>query len=329
MYGGDAPTSGSLPVQRGGLETTDAAEAHDYLNRTYIGHIVRLRKPAPDFVFRSVTATVPDLTVGELRYRTGAEVTSEPCRQITICAFSGGRYVIDSGRELVRCGAGEALLTPVDRGFDETWERTELHVTQVPQAVVRRVAARLGVEPAVFRFDGIAAVSPAMNQHWLATVDYLRHAFAGPEPVIANPLVHESTLEAVAAAAVAAFPNTTMTIGYLPGPGRIDPRAVRRAVAFIDEHAAEPITIDDIATAAGLSARGLQAAFARHRDTTPTGYLRRVRMERAHRDLQSGDRSRGDTVAVIARRWGFPNPGRFAAEYRDAFGHSPGHTLRN
>jgi AraC-like DNA-binding protein len=50
-------------------------------------------------------------------------------------------------------------------------------------------------------------------------------------------------------------------------------------------------------------------------------------MERAHRDLQAGDRAGGDTVASIALRWGFASPGRFAVEYRKVFGRSPGETL--
>ncbi|MDQ4118039.1 MAG: helix-turn-helix domain-containing protein, partial [Actinomycetota bacterium] len=56
--------------------------------------------------------------------------------------------------------------------------------------------------------------------------------------------------------------------------------------------------------------------------------LRRARMARAHADLRAGDPTRGDTVATIAMRWGFSNPGRFAAEYREAYGTSPSETLR-
>jgi AraC-like DNA-binding protein len=35
----------------------------------------------------------------------------------------------------------------------------------------------------------------------------------------------------------------------------------------------------------------------------------------------------GDTVAAIARRWGFSRPGRFAAVYQAAYGRPPSHTL--
>ena len=35
-----------------------------------------------------------------------------------------------------------------------------------------------------------------------------------------------------------------------------------------------------------------------------------------------------DTVASIARRWGFAHPGRFAAAYEAKYGQPPGRTLR-
>ncbi|GAB7045219.1 hypothetical protein JCM9534A_03450 [Catenuloplanes indicus JCM 9534] len=96
------------------------------------------------------------------------------------------------------------------------------------------------------------------------------------------------------------------------------PVTVRRAVACIDAHAA----------AAGVSVRALQAGFRRHMDTTPLGYLRRVRLERAHRDLQAADPTTGATVTVIARGWGFTDLSRFAADYHAAFGRLPRQTLR-
>lgn len=107
------------------------------------------------------------------------------------------------------------------------------------------------------------------------------------------------------------------------------PAVVRRALRFIDEHAAEPVGIEDIAAAAGIGSRGLQLAFRRHVGATPTDHLRRVRLERARRDLEAGDTVRGDTVAGIATRWGFAHHGRFAIDYRRAFGCSPSHTLRH
>ena len=65
------------------------------------------------------------------------------------------------------------------------------------------------------------------------------------------------------------------------------PDTVRSALAFLDTRAAEPIGLTEIAAAAQLSPRALQAAFQRHLGTTPLGHLRAVRMSRVYADLQA------------------------------------------
>jgi AraC-like DNA-binding protein len=57
---------------------------------------------------------------------------------------------------------------------------------------------------------------------------------------------------------------------------------------------------------------------------TPTEYLRRTRLERAHRDLLDGE----DSVTGIALRWGFPHLSRFADAYRRQYGVLPSDTRR-
>jgi transcriptional regulator GlxA family with amidase domain len=100
------------------------------------------------------------------------------------------------------------------------------------------------------------------------------------------------------------------------------------ALRHLSAHAEQPVTATEIAAVAGVTARALQYAFRRHHDTTPTGYLRRVRLERAHQQLQAADPMTDATVRDIARRWGWANPATFATAYRKHYGVSSGHTLR-
>jgi transcriptional regulator GlxA family with amidase domain len=114
---------------------------------------------------------------------------------------------------------------------------------------------------------------------------------------------------------------------YEPGPGQTGSRSLRKALAFIEANAHRPITITDIANAAGTSPRAVQYAFTRHLGTTPTLYLRRTRLQRAHQALAAADPTTGATVKAIAARWGFANPGTFAVLHRRAYGTTPSHTL--
>jgi transcriptional regulator GlxA family with amidase domain len=105
------------------------------------------------------------------------------------------------------------------------------------------------------------------------------------------------------------------------------PAAVRRAAAFIDARADEPIGLTEIARAAGLSPRALQAGFRRHLDTTPLGYLRSVRISRAHADLLAARPGDGQTVSSVASRWGLTQLSRFAQDYWRRYGEYPRETL--
>lgn len=107
------------------------------------------------------------------------------------------------------------------------------------------------------------------------------------------------------------------------------PDGVRRAVAFIEEHVGDDIGPAEIAAAARMSVRGLQAAFRRELDTTPTACLRAARLDAVHHDLLAADPVAGATVEAVAVRWGFTHRGRFAAAYRERYGQAPATTLRS
>jgi transcriptional regulator GlxA family with amidase domain len=105
------------------------------------------------------------------------------------------------------------------------------------------------------------------------------------------------------------------------------PQTLRRAIAFIDDNAHLDIRLTDIASAIGVTPRTVQYTFRRHLGTTPLEYLRRVRLHRAHHDLQAADPT-VDTVMEIAGRWRFGHPGRFSMAYKETFGTPPSRTLR-
>jgi AraC-like DNA-binding protein len=105
------------------------------------------------------------------------------------------------------------------------------------------------------------------------------------------------------------------------------PKQVRRAEEYIHAHAGEVVKLSQIAEAAGCSVRALQLAFRTFRDTTPMTLLRQARLERAHAELSQSDPG-ATTVTKIAVKYGFFNVGRFARDYRSAFGQSPSETLR-
>jgi AraC-like DNA-binding protein len=213
------------------------------------------------------------------------------------------------------------------------FENCEIATVQLPRERTAAIAASgSDIEPADLRFDSVTPVSPGTARYWQSLVAYLGRQLITPDqqaPLRRSALLQSSTLDMLAAAALTVFPNTAMTDAQAPGPGRVTPAAVRRSVAFIDEHADRDISAADIAAAAHVSIRAIQLAFRRHLDTTPSAYLRRVRLDHAHQQLCAASPDDGVTVTEIATRWGFASPSRFAASYRNTYGVLPSHTLRS
>jgi transcriptional regulator GlxA family with amidase domain len=101
---------------------------------------------------------------------------------------------------------------------------------------------------------------------------------------------------------------------------------VKRAEEFFRANAAEAVTIEMVAQAAGCSVRALQLAFRQFRNITPMEALRRIRLEQAREEIARPDRSR--SVIEVAAKFGFTNPGRFSDQYKRAFGQLPSEALR-
>jgi len=104
------------------------------------------------------------------------------------------------------------------------------------------------------------------------------------------------------------------------------PGVVRRAERFIIDNAGASITVSDVSDNLGISLRSLQVAFRQWRETTPTAFLRRVRLQLVRDELLRSGREAN--VTTIALRHGFSHLGRFSAQYRSAFGEGPSATLR-
>jgi AraC-like DNA-binding protein len=146
-----------------------------------------------------------------------------------------------------------------------------------------------------------------------------------PDGAAGSPLLRTQLFRLAAAALLEAYPST-FADGIPSEPGWASPAAVRRALAYIELRAADDIGLADIAAAARLSVRGLQAAFRRAGRATPLAELRRTRLRRAHAELRSRA-PYGTTVGAVAGRWGFHNLSRFSAEHRSVFGCSPSEAL--
>lgn len=320
-------------VRHDRFTTSDPGQAADVIQESYrVTGGVRISGDTDGFHFTQDVMDAGDFALG--RFQCGVEVGYAGPLGGLLCVeqIHAGRLSFETARDELRTRAGDVCLVPPH----EPWRAFTDEVDLAPlvldhDAVARAAAGMSGIDPGALRFTGLEPISPATARYWNVTVEHIRHDVLGDAELAAAPLVRAEAFRALATGMILMFPNTALEALRVPGTVRGRSResgAVRRAAQFMDANAHRDIDITEIAEAAGVGPRGLQAAFRHHRGEAPMQYLRRVRMEGAHRDLVAADPTRGNTVGGIAARWGFSNPGRFAVDYRRAYGCSPSATLR-
>lgn len=105
----------------------------------------------------------------------------------------------------------------------------------------------------------------------------------------------------------------------------VAPRQLLRAEAYIRDNLGNPITLEDLAAAAGCGPRALQRMFRTYRGDSPMGILCNYRLAAAHSRIKAG---MTDSITELAMSLQFSNPGRFSFLYKSAYGVSPSSTLR-
>ncbi|RTL70435.1 MAG: AraC family transcriptional regulator [Pseudonocardiaceae bacterium] len=323
------PQSDARP-SRSEIVTTDPDRARSVIDQLFN---VRLRVRAPqDQTWHlrvehldAGTFTADDVTLpGNIGYLV------EGRDEVVVSTVVSGEVEAERGGVVDRYRAQDVYLgnVPDDEYTAETRDLRALTVN-LPLRLLDDVAGITAERPLrTWRFEDLRA-GEAASRHWRNAYRFV--VGLANDPTTATPLVLGSAARLLAATTLTVFPNTAVA-----GTDRRDttaghdshPATLRRAVAFIDEHADRDIGLSEVTAATYVTPRALQLSFRRHLDTTPGAYIRHVRLERAHEELCRADPER-DTVTAIAARWGFHSAGRFAAAYREVYGRLPSETLRD
>jgi len=269
----------------------------------------------------------PEVAFDDLDYSFDFGFEAEPQRYLVLCDVESGAVRLDGEGRGQTFGAGDQFLI-CRPGLPY---QGVVHAARLPQltldpAVLTQVASNVAETGGPVRILDHRPVSRLAAQQLRHTIAYVRDQ-AMTADGLNSPLLVSAARQLLAASLLGAFPNTAVADPAAADRRDAHPATLGRAVAFIDEHAHEDITVAAIAAAAFVTIRAIQLAFRRHLDTTPMEYLRRVRLALAHADLLAADPAR-ETITTVSYRWGFASPSRFAASYRQAYGVLPSHTLR-
>ncbi|WP_426569915.1 helix-turn-helix transcriptional regulator [Streptomyces canus] len=311
------------------FDSDDLGLTEDFLSRAYARMSIGSSDPAAGRA-RIVRTAIPSVSVDELDLGFEMSYSVTPLGRICLCLVHEGTiqdHVFDGVEDAF--GPGDVVsFAPPDLPYSGRICNARYNITMLDPGLLDQVAAGApGRRPEPVRLTGHRPHSPAAAQHLRHSIGYLRdHVLADPG-LAGQPLIASTAAQHLAAGVLATFPNTAFTDPTSTDRNDARPATLRRALAYIDDHADEPLTVADIAEAAHVTVRALQYAFRRHMETTPLAHLRRVRLSHAHADLLAATPQDGTTVADIAARWGFFHPGRFAAQYRRTYGRAPHRTL--
>jgi AraC-like DNA-binding protein len=94
---------------------------------------------------------------------------------------------------------------------------------------------------------------------------------------------------------------------------------VAKAASWIREHSAQPITVDEMAAAANMSASSFHQRFKAVTSMSPLQYQKVLRLLEARRLMLFQDKDASDAC----RRVGYVSPSQFSREYTRFFGNAP------
>jgi methylphosphotriester-DNA--protein-cysteine methyltransferase len=102
---------------------------------------------------------------------------------------------------------------------------------------------------------------------------------------------------------------------------------IRRCKTLLEEHHGEPVSVQDLAAASGVTERTLRAVFHEHFGVGPHRYLQSWRLHQVYRALRTAEPGSTNVTDLLVQHGEWDLSG-FAARYRQVFGERPSETLR-
>ena len=313
------------------VRSGDPTEACEVGTRVYHEHRLTVLGDARSFTMRLQAAALGPITIGWLGYDT--EVTIDTPEFVNSYQVN----ILTGGEMSAYCGPDKLLATPQlgmvyrpDRPTGFTGWRTANPMLAIK---IDRRALEHELEQLLhcpinkpIRFPLALDLTERRAADWSRMVGALAAGLANPDALIRQPIMAAPLVHSIMSGLLLSANHDLRSKLDAPAPN-LGPTTVRRARAYIEQHADQPLTVPLVAAHVGVSIRSLQQAFQRNLGATPHQMIQHVRLQRAHNDLRRSS-SEQTTVAEIAAKWGFPHTGRFAKTYRASYGTPPSETLR-
>ena len=238
--------------------------------------------------------------------------------------------------DLVYMAAGTSRITSeegvytVQRGGFFLIEPFKLYSAQcLPGANVSYYYAHFDIEPGFLRGAYLRAVTgggiPLFEPGELPDFFESFSAMDGERGKLGFTAVLQSYLKIVSAYMMRARQSLLERQRSVGKPASdSDLSLLAQALEYVDEHATEPINLEKLSVAMGVSYSSLYKLFMRILHEPPSKYIMRRKLAAADRLL----RQSGCTVTEAAGRLGFSSASHLSSQFKKYLGHSPSETPR-
>lgn len=307
------------------LATEDARMAQDFIASLFSPHALDVLDGS--LATRMHYAALPSVAVALLNY--GAHVRIET----QLSTWFGAIYPVEGECSVRTPHAqgtagpdGALVLSATDQISVEFAADTTVMIVKMDRIAMERAAVQLASAPLVepLRFNLVMDRNESGAKSFWRIAELMMRELSTAGSAVRHVPVSDHLEQALLQALLHCQGHRTV----MQDDKRtlIAPRYIKLSESYMSTHADEPVTIDDLCKVAQVSRRTLFGGFRRYRGTSPTAYLKNIRLERVREELL---RSSGSaSVTEVATRWQFFQLGRFASEYRNQFGERPSETLR-
>lgn len=323
--------------QRCVFHSNERVESHAHVVRELSEHDLHWQRGVPDTAL--FQARIRRLQLFVLRYGAQVEVTPSPFDDFALVHMSlKGNAEFESDGQRVRMPEGTMAVVAPKNNLRLWWEEgSEQLILKVPHALLRDLApagARSCNSTETPCLHSGLLQSNMMELQWGLLMQSLLHILAQPAdlPAHAAWIDHfERNIglfllaqQGPSAQPPAADPHTRAALES--GQGLATTSTGQRMDAlerYMRAKLCAPVSLLDLAMAAGVSVRTLNMLCHRHHGLPPMDLLRNMRLDAAHAALKGRPDA---SVTETAFEFGFCHLGRFSAYYRQRFGVLPKHT---
>ena len=321
------PPIAPQPLRRFGvLQTGDVDEAHRELENQLSAHRMQVmgRRERPASVNRVAVGATSLLYVD---YGAPVRVRADPLDDhVVIMMPVAHGFCLDVGDQLIAAAPGRAVVVPC-RAATRFIGEPEIN-TLVIKVGIDEIARHLHqLAPATANHIPVFEAGKQINPALLAGAVHGLHSLYDLGYDDPPPLVQRELLNQLVNALLFGCRHSALDKLMSP-PSEASRERILRAVELIEEAPAADLTLADVTAAVGVGARALQEGFRRHLGISPGDYIRRSRLQRVRAVLLAADPEGDTTVTDVAMDHGFTHLGRFATQYREAFGETPSTTLK-